>query len=473
MHRFVFMKKPSLFLLFFLFPVIVFAQTTPEELSIRAFYEQIFRYHPLVKQAQSLSPMAQQELRMARGNFDPKISTDFNRKQFDKKEYYQTFYTKLKVPVWVGELQTSFERNQGGFLNPEEITHPAGLLAVGVGVPIGRNVLIDERRNVLRQAQIAQNIAEAEKIKLINKLLINAAKDYAEWYFAYYQYRFLKTGYALAEDRYKAIKQRLMMGELAPIDSVQALITLQERGIALQQGEVDWLNAGLRLSNDLWIDGNVPVQIEPNITPQIFAINTSLTQEATLQDLLAYAQQNHPEIRKTTFKRKQLAFEERFQVNNLLPNLMLNYNILRNVQASSESTQFNFRNNYKLGITFEMPLLLRKERSKLQIVRIKQMQIDWELQQLQREVLNEVRTSYNEIVTYTRLLQQQESMVNNYLILRDGELRKFWAGESSLFIINAQETKYIESQIKLEQIRAKYIKAQAILLWSAGKPLWE
>lgn len=458
---------------FFIFPCFAFAQTIPDEFTIKEFYEQVFRQHPLVKQAQSLSPLAQQEIRMARGGFDPKLGVDFSRKQFDKKEYYQLFYSKIKAPLWIGEFQASFERNQGYYLDDSDNTHPSGLLAVGVGIPIGRNLLIDERRNTLRQAQLTQNIAEAEKIKLINKLLINATKDYAEWYLAYHQYRYLQAGYTLAQDRYNAIKQRLMMGELAPIDSVQALITLQERGIALQQGEVDWQNAGLRLSNHLWADGNAPMQIEPNVVPQPFAVNASLAQEATLQDLLIFAQQNHPEMRKIVFKQKQLAYEERFQTNNLLPNLMLNYNLLRNVQANSPSTNFNFRDNYKVGVTFEIPLLMRKERSKLQMVRIKQMQIGWELQQIQREIQNEIRASYNEIVTYSRQLTQQQSMVENYRILRDGELRKFWAGESSLFIINAQESKYIESQIKLEQIRTKYLKAQAYLLWAAGKPLWE
>ncbi len=466
------MKSYFLFFAILYLPAQLFAQTRPDELTVREFYDQIFRHHPLIKQAQSLNPLAQQELRMARGGFDPKLSTDFNRKQFDKKEYFQTFYTKLKAPIWIGELQASFERNQGTFLDESLYTDGAGLLAVGVGIPIGRNILIDERRNALRQAQIAQNLAEAERVKLMNKILVNASKDYAEWYFAYHQYRLLQDGYKLAEERYNAVKQRLMMGELAPIDSVQALITLQERNIALQQGQVDWQNAGLRLSNYMWGENDTPLQIESTAIPQPFAQNPALVQESTLQELFIFAQQNHPEIRKNTFKRNQLAFEERYQRNNLMPDLKLNYNLLRNVNAK-ESTNFNFRNNYKLGFTFEMPLLLRKERSKLQMVRIKQMQVDWEIQQVQREIRNEVQASHNELVTYTRQLVQQESMVTNYRILRDGELRKFWAGESSLFIINAQESKYVESQIKLEQIKAKYIKAQALLLWAAGKPLWE
>lgn len=466
--------KSYLFYFFALFSVpSLWAQTKPEEFTIREFYDQIFRFHPLVKQAQSLTPLAQQELRMTRGGFDPKLSTEFERKQFDKKEYYQTQYTKLKAPFWIGDFQASFERNQGTFLNPASTTHGSGLLAIGLGVPIGRDLIMDERRNALLQAQIFQNIAEAEKIKVINKILVNASKDYAEWYFAYHQYRLLKLGYNLAEERYKAVKQRLAMGELAPIDSVQALITLQERNIALQQGEVEWQNAGIRLSNYMWGDSDTPLQIEANVIPQPFALNTALGQPSTLQEMLNFAQQNHPEIRKTDFKKRQLAVEQRFQTNNLLPNLVLNYNMLRNVRPSSETTNFNLRDNYKLGFTFEMPLLLRKERSKLQMVKIKQMQIDWELQQLRREVGNEIQASYNEILTYTGQLRQQESMVDNYRILRDGELRRFWAGESSLFIINAQETKYIEGQVKLEQIRSKYIKAQALFLWAAGKPLWE
>ena len=118
------MIKTAVYFFALFFSLAIRAQTPNQVFTMREMYEQIFRHHPLVKQAQSLSSLAKQELRMARGGFDPKLALDFDRKEFDKKEYYQLFYTKVKAPIWVGELQASFERNQGYYLNPRRSYTP-------------------------------------------------------------------------------------------------------------------------------------------------------------------------------------------------------------------------------------------------------------------------------------------------------------------------------------------------------------
>jgi outer membrane protein TolC len=60
-------------------------------------------------------------------------------------------------------------------------------------------------------------------------------------------------------------------------------------------------------------------------------------------------------------------------------------------------------------------------------------------------------------------------MVNNYEQLRNGEVQKFEAGESSIFLINSRETKLIEAQAKLIDLQGKYEKEKATLIWAAGQ----
>jgi outer membrane protein TolC len=458
-------------LLLIFIQISAYSQVTEKVLTLKEFYAQIFEYHPIVKQSKLLTEMARQELRLSRGGFDPKLAFDYDQKKFDKKNYYSLIYSKLKIPTWIGELNATYERNEGQFVNPEDKISPGGLASVGVSIPIGRNLWMDERRSTLRQAQYFQQIAEAERVKSINKVLLSAAKDYWEWYFDYQQYILLQSGLKLADERYQAVRQRVRLGELAAIDSVQALITLQERQIQLQQGQVELQNARLMLSNYLWGENDTPLEAAENLAPE--NITDQVTTDAQLQELLVYAQENHPEIRKIIFKLRQLSVEERLQVNNLLPSLTVNYNAIQNWQNTTETTSLDFRNNYKLGINFEFPLLIRKERGKLQQVRVKQSQANFELIQTRREVQNSIQAAYNELQMLRQQLQLQASMVENYRILRDGELRRFFNGESSLFIINTQETKYIEAQIKLESQRSKYEKARAMLRWASGRAMWE
>ncbi len=467
-------KKPffNIFLAVFLFFLPKNQSLAQEQtLTLQEYYTQIINYHPLVKQANTLTEFAKMELRIAKGAFDPKLGLDYFRKDFDKKNYFETIESKLKIPNWIGEVQMGFEQSKGAFVNPENTTDTQGLLSAGVSVPLLKGLLIDERRNMLKQAQFFQQINEAEKVKVINKILFQASKDYWEWYFAYRELFFLQTGLELAQTRYEAVKKRVTNGELAGIDSVQAKIILQERQIQLQQARLEIQNDRLVVANHLWGENNTPRLLDDNTIPQAFLMQPF--QPADLENLKNYAQNYHPELQKLKYKGFQLGTEARYQRNTLLPKLDVQYNLLSNFNPTTDTNGWNAQRNYKLGVNFEFPLFLRKERGKFQQTRIKQNQNELEITQTQREIQTQIQTAYNELKTLEEQMKIQEVMVQNYQILRNGEYVRFLNGESSLFLINTQETKLIESQIKYEAQKSKYGKARAMLIWVSGGQTWE
>ena len=71
---------------------------TTEVLSLDEFYKIILSNHPVVKQAALLNEIAQQEIRLARGNFDPKLVSSFDHKEFEDKTYYSKFDAYLSFP---------------------------------------------------------------------------------------------------------------------------------------------------------------------------------------------------------------------------------------------------------------------------------------------------------------------------------------------------------------------------------------
>lgn len=443
-------------------------------LSWEEFYKQIIDYHPIARQAWLLDELAQQELRLARGEFDPKAQLDYNRKEFKNSTYYNLWDSKLKIPLWVGEVEVGYEQNHGVFLNPENsIADPSGQGAIGIAIPLGQGLVIDSRRATLRQAQYFQDIARADQIKEINKLLITAAKDYWTWYFTQQEYLLLDVAYRLARQRFDAVKLNIQLGELAPIDSVDAKTLFQDRNIAKKQAEVRLQNARIQISNYLWGDNDIPLILAEGIVSESFEDRVAVQQQPSLDDLIAFANENHPEIIKSIFKLRQIAVEEKLQRFNLLPRIDVKYNLLRSINSVDESTNFNFQNNYKFGVNFEFPIFLRKERGKLQIVRIKQSQSEFGLQQTRLTIQNDIQAAYNEFLNLIEIIVLQAEVTNNYRILRDAEIRKYINGESSLFIINLRETKLIESEVKLEKEKADYQKAYLMLYWTAGQPLWQ
>ena len=128
-----------------------------------------------------------------------------------------------------------------------------------------------------------------------------------------------------------------------------------------------------------------------------------------------------------------------------------------------------FQENYKFGVNFEFPLFLRKASGKTQQIRIKQSQTELKIANKQREIRNKVITYFNQLNNNRELITIQRDMVNNYEILRRGELKKFNAGESTLFLVNTRENQLIESRVKLAKLEAKYHQIYAKLRWATGQ----
>ena len=452
------------FILIFLISFKTSAQTT---FGYEDFKNLVLKNHPMVKQANLFPRDAQTEVTQAQGAFDPKLTSYFDRKAFKGVDYYNRWENALKVPTWSGvDFKLGYERNAGKYLLPEE---SPSLIVAGLTVPIGQGLIIDARRNTLRQARLGVNYAEAERQKLIASTTFYAAKSYWDWWFSYQQLRLIREGYDLAETRFVATRERARVGEQAAIDSVEAKITLQDREVALQQATIELQNYRLALSNYLWSTNETPLELPEDAVPPLAPIRK--VDETTLQSLINQARNQHPEIQKLNVKIDQLQIEERFRREMLKPVFNANFNFIAdgfvNKPIYDNKNAFSI-NNHKLGFEFAFPLFLRKERGKLQQIRIKQQTTGLDLNLTRREVLNDIYAAYNEVRNFEKQLRIQEDATRNQEILVRAEQRKFDVGESTLFLINTRESKLIEMRTKVESLKSKYEKALANLAYMAG-----
>ncbi len=463
------MKTLALFIFFSILSFLAYSQE--QIFTLQAFYDQLMIGHPVIRQADLLSAFGKQEIRLARGNFDPKLNSYFDEKFFKSVEYYRRWDTELKIPTITGlDLKMGYELNSGEFLNANEVVPSNGLIYAGIAVPLAQGLLFDARRAALREAQYARDIMEAERVKIINKAILQATKDYWAWFLAHHQLRVNQKGYELAKVRYEGIIERVIQGDAAGIDSVEAKITLQQRDVTLRESQVILNNARLMLSNHLWNADSNPVELVPNATPTLNINELSGTQN--LEELLTYAKQNHPELLKLNFKIKQLEVGRRLAGEMLKPVINLNYNLLgQNPVFNNSNTGAFSQHNYKYGLDFYFPLFLRKERAKVQQANIKLSQAGFERTQASREILNSINAFYNDLKNLESLLTIQESMVNNYQLLVSGEQEKFANGESSLFLVNTREAALLSSELKFIELQFKYAKTKAELLWAAGRGL--
>lgn len=470
--------KPFVFIFFQIttFANIAFAQSLTDSLSFGSFISYVLKNHPVAKQANTLPDVAKAQIRFTRGNFDPTINTETNSKQYDAKNYYRYWDSWLKVPVWLGpDIKAGFERNTGFFLSDETATPSEGLIYAGISWPVGRSLWMDERRAALKQALQMADMNEAEKVSTINKLILEAAKDFWNWEMAYYRYRQLTIAQELAEVRFTAVKQRVIGGDEAAIDSVEAKIFLLDRKNLKLQAFVDFQNSIIRLGNYLWSDEQRPLNLDTTIVPAFNRFINRNVNAAAMQTLIEEAKRNHPKLVALNTKINIFEIEQQLLRNNLLPALRIDYNFI-NTPAEfnmNSVTETAFRNNYKFGMSLYYPLLLRKERGKLQMNTLKIYQTKQDLTQTERDIINNIESTFNEYLTYSSQLIIQQEQVELTNLLLNGERDKFFNGESTLFLVNTREVTMINAELKQIDLRNKVSKTLSELYWSAGQSLLE
>ncbi len=436
------------------------------------FMEQVRQQHPLAMQADLALERGEANLMGSRGAFDPKVFSEANQKYFDGKTYYRLWDSGLKVPTWFGlEFKGGFEQNDGIYLNPENSTTDAGLWYAGVSLPVGQRLFIDQRRADLKKAKIYRESTIAERQILLNELLLEAARAYWSWFEAYHVQQVYEDAYSVAMDRLQAVKSTAILGDRPYIDTLEAGIQVQNRLLAKQEAEMRAENAKELVSVYLWEGGNIPLEIGPQTTPDDAEIRNLTTLPDPALDTLSFTSglpEEHPEILKNQLKINELKVDERLKREQLKPTLDLKYNLLTQPTGDETLSQFT-TNNYQWGISFGIPLFLRKERGALKLTRLKIREAEFGLAVKRQDIQYKLRSSFNEWQTTLTQIGIMDRTVNDYASLLNGERTMFEAGESSLFMVNSRESAYINSRVKLIELLSKNQVAKVKTKYALGE----
>ena len=168
----------------------------------------------------------------------------------------------------------------------------------------------------------------------------------------------------------------------------------------------------------------------------------------------------------------QIEVDRRLRAEFLKPQLDLKYNWLGNGGAlSNEPGTTLLGDGHQLGVGFQMPLLLRRERGELTLAKLRLTDAELSLERDQAVIRNKILERRNDIATYRQQTDLGADMVTNYARLLNAETQRFEVGESSLFIVNGREVPLIESRLKQVAFEAKLRKAYFALDHDAGT-LW-
>ncbi|MCL6267536.1 TolC family protein [Flagellimonas myxillae] len=449
---------------FFVFCAVLPAQDNNMVLHFQEYLGYVKKYHPIARQAQLNIAMGEANLMKARGGFDPKIEVDYDRKQFKGTEYWDRLNTTFKIPTWFGlELKGNYAQNQGDFINPEETVPTDGLYSAGVSMSLGQGFWINERMATLRKAKYFREQSKADQDLLVNGVLYKASLAYFDWLRAYLDYKVYEDFVQNAQVRLEGIKQRANAGDIAVIDTVEAKINFQNRILGREQAKVRLMKSSLNLSNFLWID-EVPVELQPEVVPDIeVGSKIDVTLQIEGQGLDSLILENHPKMQSLGYKIDGLKVDKRLKANKLLPKLDVEYNFLT---ETPELINSFVTDEFKGGVTFRLPLFLRKERGDLKLAKFKLKDMQFERDNAQVEIFNKITALYRELDSYAVQNQLIMDIVTNYGSLLNAEERKFSLGESSVFLINSRESKLIDARLKQNEVQNKFYYTKAKLFKS-------
>tara|TARA_R110000787_G_scaffold60220_15_gene136653 strand:- start:3074 stop:4462 length:1389 start_codon:yes stop_codon:yes gene_type:complete len=439
--------KNFIIILCFFNVTIGFSQDNASVLSLEEYLGYVKKYHPILKQAYLITSESEINLLKSRGAFDPKLEVDYGRKKFKDTEYYDKLNAAFKIPTWYGiELKANYENNNGIYLNPESTTPIDGLYSVGVSVSLARGLLTNKRMATLRQAKIYNEQAKAKQELIINNIVYNAITTYFNW-LKNYQSKLVYDDYLLnAKTRLRNIKKGYELGDKPAIDTLEASINLKNRLLDIEKAKIGYLKSKLELSNYLWLENNLPLELEDAIIPDINTINTiNLVLNSSLLNVTDEVILNHPKILELRYKKESLEIEKRLKANNLLPQVDLQYNFL-----TADYKNINTLNtgDYNTGLTVNFPLFLRKERAELKLAKLKLQDIDFDISATEVNLKNKIESTIQEIESYSVQYDILLDLVKDYEQLVKSEERKFSLGEGTLFLVNYREVKLIENQLK-------------------------
>ncbi len=457
--------KIKLLIIFIICKALSFGQdSTINYFSYSTFIDIVKQHHPIAYQANLLIKKGQAYLTKSKGGFDPKLNGNLTQKYFDGKQYYSYFNSGLKIPTWFGiSAQAGYTNTDGIYINPDRQTPQNGLWYGGLTVNLGQGLWIDKRRAELKQAKIYVNSTAIQQQLMLNQLIYDASIAYWNWVMAFNKVEVYKQSVIAANLRHLNIRQSVVMGDKAEVDTLKSLIALQNRQLMLEQSKLEYKNKTQWLETFLWQDGLIPLEIDSTqLKPYKYQDITINNPTLNILDDLDSIIDNHPQLQYYNYDIDMAKINYRLNKENLKPVVQLKYNALTTPVNPNSLGEYNME-NYNWGAKIVYPIFTRKERGQLQLSEIEIKEKESNLSNKRAQIEYKIINAYNSIIsTHQQILIYKDALLN-YQQLFKTELIMFNIGESSLFLVNTREQQVIDAEIKLIKLIKAYQQSIAQL----------
>lgn len=444
------------------------SQTSPLY-NYNTFLNSVKETNPLAERAENNTAYGKALLKSAKGNFDPQLSSKIESKQYNASNYFTFGNAELKQPLYTSQyLKAGYQYGQGVLLNPELSTPLIGLPYIGIEASLLQGLIFDKKRADILKAKHYSEYFNAEQTIQMNNLMYSASNAYTDALYIKKMNNLYNYFANLAAQRLKGIAELTTIGERPSIDTIEAAIFFQGRLLDKQAGEIEMIK---RL-NEISIFSPT----SPTLSLTYLSISDSLESVYALtvksiQQIILNEQSTNPIIAQYQAKQKVLETERKLKREMIKPVLDVSYNFL-NSSNDIFYPAIN-TNNYKWGASFSFPVFLRKPRNEYKMSNLDAKNNELETLNKQNQLTFKRKYIIESIkVTAEQIINAEKSAAYSKMLV-EAERLKFTNGESSLFLLNSRESKWLETELKLAEYKLKLIKSFIELTFVNGDLKYE
>ena len=394
--------------------------------------------HPQVAQALARVDIAEGRSLEADGGFDPKAKLGVKGLPVGEytKGQMEAFIVQ-ESPLWGARFHAGWRRGFGNFpvYDGDLETLNGGEFRAGVDLPLWRGGPIDRRRADIAQADagIEQSrvALEATRLALANA----AASAYWSWVEAGRQLAINEQLLEVAEERVRGIERQIQAGSLEPLVAIDNQRTVLDRQTKVIDARRKLTQAAIKLSLFLRTPDGTPIRASREQLPPAFPEPTPPTSAALDRDI-RLARQQRPDLIALRHLARQATIEVDLADTNVSPQVDLQAWVAQDVGSGKPELE---PLDVGLGVTVEIPLLLRKDRGKYRQARGKLSELKAKLRLAADKIEAEVRTAFAALEAAYETVELASNARAAYERLAAAERRRLELGQSDILIVNLRE----------------------------------
>ena len=415
-----------------------------DTLYLQQFLEVVIENHPLIQKANINDDIAAAQILKGKGALDPKIYSDYGTKDFEDKDYYSIWQSEAKIPTRLPvDFSVGYERNDGLFLNNENIVPSNGLVYGTINVTLLRGLLFDEQRYNLKSFELKALKSQLDKEILTREIIYQAINSYLEWAVKSNDLKINQNYLDLITERHQNVVQLFVNGDSPAIDTIESRLNINSAEKLLLESRSNLVKSVQNLSLFIWNENEQALELNTGILPvKLPTLVRDLKELATIINPNFIAD---PLIAKIDNEIQSIELDSRLEKENLKPTLDLKYNTILNLGKNEFEPSFTF-NDYKYGVAFQYPILNRKSKGQLRLNTAIATQNALDKVHYIGQLNNKFLALISREEIQEELLQVSNEKLNNSQLLYEAERLKFDLGESSVFLLNSRERKLLEAQ---------------------------